>query len=131
MCVVQNLATPLSVLYKTMGVGWSKGNGLRDTLKEKGLVEEIETRMGKGGKLAKFLIPTFEAFERLGLELPQGRGGAVHRYVAQTIIDSAKAKGYEAEVEKPIPGGVVDVHLEQGKVKIGVEIAVISKPDLI
>jgi len=128
-CVSENLDTPLSVLYKTIGVGWSKGNGLRDTLKEKGLIEEIETRMGSKGRLAKFLIVTFEGLELLGKEPPSGRGGAIHRYVQQMIVDGAKTKGYKTEVEKAISGGAVDVHLEKGGHRVGVEVAVVSKPD--
>ena len=116
-------------MYKAIGVGWSKGNQLRDGLKRKGLIVEIETRMGRGGRLAKFFIPTFEALQRLDKEPPPGRGGAVHRYVQQMVVEGAKAKGYQAQVERPIPGGAVDVHLEKGGQRIGIEIAVTSKPE--
>ena len=106
------------------------GNQLKEEWKEHGLVAEIETRMGKGGKLAKFLIPAFDALEKLGKEPPPGRGGAIHRYVQQMIVDGAKAKGYAAALEKDLGnGGIVDVHLEKGGLRIGVEIAVVSKPD--
>lgn len=127
--IYENSDVPVSQAYKAIGMNPRKGNQVKDEMKRQGLIEEIETRMGKNGKLAKFLIPTFEALERLGLEPPQGRGGVVHRYVAQMIVDGAKAKGFKADVEYPIPGGAVDVHLEKGDLKIGVEIAVVSKPD--
>jgi hypothetical protein len=127
--ISENSEAPVSQVYKALGVGWSKGNQLRDGLRDKGLITEIETRMGRGGRLAKFLIATFEALESLGKEPPLGRGGAVHRYVQQMVVEGAKAKGYKAEIEKPIAGGAVDVHLEKGGHRTGIEIAVTSKPE--
>ena len=42
----------------------------------------------------------------------------------------SSARGYIAEVDKDLGnGGIVDVHLERGGHRIGVEIAVVSKPE--
>jgi hypothetical protein len=107
-----------------------EGSQIRDGLKAQGLVEEIETRMGKGGRLAKIIVPTFKALEMLGKEPPAGRGGMVHRYVQLMVVSGAKKKGYKAEVEKDLGnGGIADVHLEKGGQRIAVEVAVVSKPE--
>jgi len=124
-----NPDTPVSGDYKGVGMNPRRGNELKEEMKERGLVEEIETRMGKGGRVAKFLIPTFEALEKLGKEPPPGRGGVIHRHVQQMVVEGARAKGYIAEIEKPILGGAVDVHLEKDGQRIAVEVAVVSKPE--
>jgi hypothetical protein len=128
--ITENSETPVSQVYKAIGVSVRKGSEIRDALKEEGLVEEIETRMGKGGRLAKFIIPTFEALEVLGKEPPAGRGGMVHRYVQQMVMEGAHKKGYRAEVEKNLGnGGIADIHLEKASQRIAVEVAVVSKPE--
>ena len=115
-------------MFKGIGVGWSKGNQLKETLEERILLVQIETRMGAKGRLAKFLLVTFEGFELLGIEGPPGRGGVIHRYVAQIVMNGAKIKGWKVEVEKDLGnGGVCDAHLEKDDRRIGVEIAVVSK----
>jgi hypothetical protein len=64
----------------------------------------------------------------MGLELPPGRGGSVHRSIQERVVQGALAKGYSATVEYQLAsGGIVDVHLEKGAaLRIGVEIAIVS-----
>jgi hypothetical protein len=65
----------------------------------------------------------------LGKEPPPGRGGAIHRYIQHLVEEGATAKGYTARCEYDLGnGGIVDVHLENGQLRIAVEIAVASKP---
>ena len=100
---------------------------LRDALKSKGCLEEIETRLGKGGRLAKFFVPTFKALEALGDEVPRGRGGALHRHVQRLVGSEGVSKGYQAQIEKSLAnGGSADVHLEKDGVTIAVEVSISS-----
>jgi hypothetical protein len=122
--------TPISEVYQTCAISWHKRNQLRDSLTEQGFIEELEVRSG-AGRPAKFFIPTLHAFELLGQEPPTGRGSVIHRHLQHLVTAGAIAKGYSAQVEKAIgTGGIVDVHLEREGVRIAVEIAVCSKPQL-
>jgi hypothetical protein len=128
-CIIQQPDTPVSEVYKMLAVSWRKGNQIRDALTGQGLIVEIETRLGRAGRPTKFFIPTFAALEILGKEPPPGRGGATHRYIQHLVEEGATAKGFTAQCEKDLGnGGIVDVHLENGEVRIAVEIAVASKP---
>jgi hypothetical protein len=127
--IIANPDTAQTAVYKGIKVGVLRGNEVRDSLLAQGLIEQVETRLGKMARRTMFFIPTFTALERLGVEPPPGRGGAVHRYIQHVIEDGATSKGYTAKVEYDLGnGGIVDVHLEKDGVKIAVEIAVFSKP---
>jgi hypothetical protein len=117
----------VSAIYRSLGVSVRKGNSLRDRLKEQGLLIELETRLGQGGRVAKFLIPTFAAFTQVGQEPPGGRGGPLHRFLQWLIAGQAEVKGYRAECEHTLPsGGIVDVHLAKGAEHVAVEVAITS-----
>jgi hypothetical protein len=93
------------------------------------LIAEFETRLGRAGRRTIFLIPTIAGLEIMGKEPPAGRGGAVHRHIQHLIETSAAANGFTAKSEYDLGnGGIVDVHLEQGDIRIAVEIAVASRP---
>jgi Type IV secretion-system coupling protein DNA-binding domain len=129
--IVANPDTPISSVYKALGVGVWKGNQLRDELKAQGLLEELEVRTGRtgAGRAAKLVIPSFTALELLGKEPPVGRGGVIHRHIQHLVEEGAAAKGFTAKCEYDLGnGGIVDVHLENEEVKIAVEIAAMSKP---
>jgi TraM recognition site of TraD and TraG len=127
--IIANPDTAQTAVYKGIRVGVLRGNEIRDSLLEQGLIEQIETRLGKMGRRTVFFVPTFTALERLGIEPPAGRGGIVHRYLQHLIEEGATAKGYTAKVEHDLGnGGFMDVHLEKDGVRIAVEIAVVSKP---
>jgi len=123
--VVQNLDKPVTQVYKALGFGAWKGNRVRESLKERNFLKEIETRLGKRKTLAKFLIPTFEALQFLGLENNGGRGGAVHRHIQKLVKEQALAEGFAASREWKVEDGIVDVHLERNDEKIAVEISVV------
>ena len=98
-------------------------------LKAQGYIEEIETRVGTGGRRTHFFIPTFAAFELLGKEPPPGRGGAIHRHIQQLIEMGAAANGFTAKCEYDLSnGGIVDVHVEKGDYRVAVEIVIASRP---
>lgn len=56
----------ISALYRLSGLSTGKAAQLRAALVEKGELVEIETRLGKGGRAAKFLLPSFATMERFG-----------------------------------------------------------------
>jgi hypothetical protein len=127
--VIANPETPSSALAKALQVSVWKANQMRDDLKAQGLIAEIETRLGRAGRRTIFLIPTFAGLEIVGKEPPAGRGGAIHRHIQQLIETGAAANGFTAQCEYDLGnGGIVDVHLEKGDIRIAVEIAVASKP---
>jgi hypothetical protein len=124
-----NPETALTAVYKGIEVSVRRGNDIRDSLKAQGYIAEIETRLGTGGRRTHFFIPTFTAFDLLGKEPPSGRGGAIHRHIQQLIEMGAAANGFTAKSEYDLGnGGIVDVHLEKGDIRIAVEIAVASRP---
>jgi hypothetical protein len=126
--IITHPDTAQTAVYKGIKVGVLRGNEIRDSLLEQGLIEQVETRLGKMARRTVFFVPTFTALERLGIEPPPGRGGAVHRYIQQLIAARAISQGYTAKVEYDLGnGGSVDVHLEKDGVRIAVEIAAVSK----
>jgi hypothetical protein len=130
--ITEHPDTPVSVVYKGLGVGVALGTKIRDSLKAQGLVEELEirTNSASGGRPTKCLIPTFAALELFGKEAPTGRGGILHRHVQQVVAKGARAKGYIAKVEYALSSGaIVDVHLENREQRIAVEIAIASTPE--
>jgi hypothetical protein len=130
--IVTNPDVAVTQVYKGIGVGVALGIKIRDSLKAKGLVEELEVRTSSvsGGRPIKCLIPTFAALELLGKAALVGRGGILHRHVQQVVQAGASKKGYGAKGEYALPtGGIVDVHLENGQEKIAVEIAIASTPE--
>jgi hypothetical protein len=126
--VVEAPPTPVSELYQRFGASIWKGAELRRVLIERGWLLELETRLGKGGRAAKFLLPTFATLDRFGLVPPGGRGGPLHRHVQEFVVAEATARGYAAQIEHPLPdGSVVDVHVDRGGATTAVEIAIASR----
>jgi hypothetical protein len=125
--------TPVSVVYKELGIGAAQGTRLRDSLKAQGLVIELAGRSTSttGGRPSKCLILTFAGLEVLGVEPPPGRGGSLHRYIQERVVQGALAKGYSATIEQHLEtGAIVDVHLAKGAaLRIAVEIAIVSTPE--
>jgi hypothetical protein len=130
--LMEHPESPVNVVYKEVGVRAARITTMRDELKAQGLLQELAVRSTSpsGGRPTKILIPTLQAFTLLGKEPPVGRGGAIHRYVQQMIVQGATNKGYSATVEKAVGNGaIVDVHLQKEERRIAVEIAVVSTPE--
>lgn len=126
--VVDEPHATVSELYRRFGASVWKGSKLRADLIAKGYLAEVETRLGKGGKLAKFLIPTFTTLELFDMVPSNGRGGPIHRHVQQLVAAEAEAKGYTTITEHELPSGaIVDVHVANGSETIAVEIACASR----
>jgi hypothetical protein len=53
-----------------------------------------------------------------------GKGGAKHRYLQSLVKELAEQQGFKATIEAPVPGGQVDVLLEQGGLVVAVEVSV-------
>jgi hypothetical protein len=129
--IIAHSESPISAVYKALGVSAGIGTKLRDSLKAQGLLAELEVRTGRSGagRPTKLVIPTFAALELLGKTPPPGRGGVIHRYLQQAVAAGGRAKGYRARLEYELGNGaIVDVHLEKGAVRIAAEIAVVSAP---
>lgn len=125
--VVEAPEQTVSELYKSYGASVWKGQKLREALIARGYLVEIETRLGKRGRLAKYLIPSTKALEVFPAPLPNGRGGPVHRHLQRFVVAEASAKGYTATTEYTLPGGgIVDVHIQRGEEQVAVEIAMTS-----
>jgi hypothetical protein len=131
--LVSHPDSPVTEVYKGLGIGAGQGTRLRDSLKALGLVAELELRTGstRGGRPARLLIPSFAAWELVGKDPPSGRGGVLHRHIQQMVVSGAKAKGYRTEVEHKLETGtIVDVALATGDgCRIAVEIAIGSRPE--
>jgi hypothetical protein len=83
--IIANPETPLTAVYRGIGVSVRRGNDIRDSLKAQGFIAEIETRLGTGSRRTHFFIPTFTAFDLLGKEPPADRGGTIHRHIQQLL----------------------------------------------
>lgn len=114
---------------KALSFSGSKAARIRNLLAEKGLLLEVETRLGRERTLAKFAVPTLSGFRILGREPHHGRGGPIHRYFQRLISDWAQAQGYVVDVEHPVGDGSVDVHLEQESIATAVELSVTSSAE--
>ena len=90
---------------------------------------EVETRLGRGNRVARFLVPTVSGFRAVNKPVPSGRGGPVHKHFQEAVAEHARTLGYRAEVESRLSnGGSVDVCLEKSGVGVAVEIAIHSRP---
>ena len=128
--VVANPDLPVSKLYQEFGASVWKGTKLRDGLIDDGYLIELETRRGKRGRRAKFLLPTMKALEIVPAELPPGRGGPLHRHLQQLVVSEAKEKGYTAVIEHELfNGGIVDVHVASETERVAVEISITTDVD--
>jgi hypothetical protein len=125
--LVDHPEATVSAARQELGLGGSMAQRLRERLVQAGYLQIVETRLGKGGNLAKFAVPTKAGLGALGRTLP-GRGGPAHRHFQQLIASQARAKGFQAQIEKQLDsGGFVDVHLERGSERIAVEVSVVPE----
>ena len=71
-------------------------------------------------------IPKVEVPKPVVPDAPKelGKGGQKHKYLQQFIKQWAQGMGYMTVIEKPVPGGQVDVALEKNGRKIACEISV-------
>ena len=111
---------------KALGFSGYKAARIRNHLSVQGLLVEVETRLGRGGTLAKFAVPTLHGFQALGREPYHGRGGPIHRHFQRVISERARRQGYTVDTEHHIGEGNVDIHLEGEEGAVAVELSVTS-----
>jgi hypothetical protein len=130
--ITEHPDTPVTVVYKELGIGVSTGTKIRERLREQGFLVELELRTGSSGagRPMKCPIPTVAALGFLEKDPPPGRGGMIHRTVQRMVQEGAIAKGYNVRLEHILQtGGIVDAHLEKKGELIAVEIAIVSTPE--
>jgi len=126
--VAANSEQTVTAVAAAVGFSGYKAARVRKALGERELAVEVETRLGQGGTLAKFFVPTLKGYQAVGVEPPHGRGGPVHRHFQGLIASWARSKGYEAHTEHPIPGGSVDLHLVGPAGTVAVELSIAFRP---
>jgi excisionase family DNA binding protein len=116
-------------IYKAFELSGYKGDKLKESLIEKGLVTQEETREGKGGRLAKILTVTDKGTFVLKKSPLGGKGGDLHKYLQMMVKERAELYGWKAKIEEKIPGSLetVDVGLSKQDVKVAVEISSTSR----
>jgi len=118
-------------LYKALKLSGYKGDRLKEGLIEKGLIVQVETREGRGGRLAKILSLTDKGTSILQKSSLAGKGGDLHRYLQLTLKEQAELFGFKATIEEKIPRSLetVDVGLKQDDLHVAIEISSTTKPD--
>jgi excisionase family DNA binding protein len=118
-------------VYENLGLSGYKGDRLKQTLIEKGLIEQEETREGNKGRLAKVLTLTNKGAAVLKDTVPAGKGGEVHKQLQLMLKEQAELFGWKAVIEERIPKSLesVDVGLRKDDIRVAVEISHTSKVD--
>lgn len=113
-------------IYTALGLSGYKGDRIKRSLIEDGLITQEETREGAGGRPAKRIALTAKGQKVLeGLTLP-GKGGERHKDLQQMIAEQAELAGWKATVEERIDGSAdsVDIGLEKREIRVAVEVSV-------
>jgi hypothetical protein len=106
----------------------SRSERVRRRLEAQGRTVEVDTRLGRGGRRARYAILTSAGYELLGEKPPKGRGGPVHKHFASVIADWASQNGYQVTTEARLESGWVDLHLERAGQATAVEVSITSTP---
>lgn len=127
-CAHNNPILSVTSIYKKQKLSAYMGDKYKNELKGKGLIMEVQTHLGRGSKIAKFLLLTERGLSSLGIQFDadDGKGGTLHRYWQSTIKIHAEGNGYKAVVEEPIADSkeTVDIGLEKDGRKIAFEVSV-------
>ena len=118
-------------MYKELALSGYRGDKLKGSLIEKGLIAQEETRSGKRGRLAKVLALTATGQDRAKRVGLAGKGGDDHKRFQQMIREQAEVYDWSAEVEERIPRTqeTVDVGLRKGDVRVAIEISSTTKAE--
>lgn len=121
----------ITQLYKAIDLSGYKGDRLKDSLIEKGLITQEETREGKGGRLAKVLTLTDKGASILKEVSLPGKGGDIHKHMQLMFKEQAVLYGWKAKIEEKIPGSLesVDVGLTKEDVRVAIEISTTTKTE--
>lgn len=127
--VSENPGMFVTKVYKSLELSGYKGDMLKESLIEKDLIVQEETRGGLGGRLAKVLNLT-ESGASLAKKLsPTGKGGNLHQHLQMMFKEQAELYGWKATIEERIPRSFesVDVGLKKDDIKVAIEISSTSK----
>jgi len=129
--ISQNPNMFVTKIYKALQLSGYKGDKLKESLIEKGLVVQEETRRGVGGRLANILVLTDKGASVIKESPPAGKGGDSHRHLQQMLKEQAGLFGWKAVIEERIPRSLesVDVGLTKNDLRVAIEISSTSKPD--
>ena len=118
-------------MYGELALSGYRGDKLKGSLIEKGLIAQEETRSGKRGRLAKVLALTAAGQDRAKRVGVAGKGGDDHRRFQQMIREQAEVYDWTAVVEERIPRTLetVDVGLRKGDVRVAIEISSTTKAE--
>ena len=127
--VVEHPKTFVTKIYQALDLSGYKGDKLKEGLIEKSLITQEETREGRGGRLAKIIVPTAK-----GVSIFQetaGKGGGLHRHIQMMVKEQAEALGWKAVIEQKIPKSLetVDVGLKKDDLWVAVEISATTGAD--
>lgn len=111
--------------YSRLNVSRRRGNAIREKLIALGALRPVPV-FTKNGKVV-LVEPSPElsqSLKKLGAHKTDFRsGGLVHRFWKAKLREYFTSQGWKAVEEKPIGDGhFVDIHVEKGDVKIGVEV---------
>lgn len=126
--IIKNPTLSVTGIYRVQGLSGYMGDKIKKELIKWGLIKEVETHLGVGSRITKFLSLTGEGFKALGVKFNSndGKGGVLHRYWQSVIRMHVEEKGYRAILEEPVPGTneSIDLGLTQDVKRIAVEISI-------
>lgn len=120
---------PLTRLYGAIGLSASAGHAVRARLEKRGCIRVKRTNLGRNGSSMLITVVDPDVLEQLGITLGPGRGQLHHTFWQGALKAEAEALGWKARVEWGKAAlGAVDVLVEKGEARVGVEVGVASKP---
>ena len=119
--ILQHPDDGVDARYKRLNVGANKGNRLKETLVNRGWLEEEVVPLGRTRKVLLKVRP--HALRQLGSEIKNiPRSFLVHEYWKRFYARIFQDKGYDVIIEASRHGGRVDVLATNDKEQIGIEI---------
>jgi hypothetical protein len=116
----------VTAICSALDLSGSKSSRIRKELCRKGLLTEVETRLGRKGRRAIYAVPTFKGYQAIGESPPRGRGGSVHKHFVEVIARWAMQKGYQIAKEYKLEEGWVDLVLSRDGQATAIELSVTS-----
>ncbi|MBW2312482.1 MAG: helix-turn-helix domain-containing protein [Deltaproteobacteria bacterium] len=118
-------------VYKALRLSGYKGDKIKTSLIEKGLIVQEETRKGLLRRLAKVLRLTDKGASIVEKLLTAGKGGDLHKDLQHMVKEQAELFGWRAKLEERIPRSLesVDVGLDKDGIRVAVEISSTTPPE--
>jgi hypothetical protein len=130
-CLATHPGFSVTQIYSELGLSAYMGNRLKNELIKAGFISELITNLGRGSRVAKFLVPTSKASGEIAIGDIGGRGSALHKFIQSLVKSLGERSNYTATIEAQVSesGQCVDVLLVDKNRKVGIEISLFSKPD--